>query len=81
MENSPEETNKKSEGSCGCNCHQQCGPSKHKCCGCGFGKGLIAGVLLCVLIIFIANQVCGNHMMRCSYNGSSMTQNTVPDTK
>jgi hypothetical protein len=81
MENPVEEANKKSEGVCGCNCHNSFGSGAHKCCGCGFGKGLIAGVPLCLLIFFIADRVCSNHMMRCSYNGSSMMENTTPDTK
>jgi hypothetical protein len=81
MENSVEDMNKKSEDACGCKCHNQCGFGAHKCCGCGLGKGLIAGVLLCLLIFFIADRVCSNHMMRCSYNGSSIIENTTPDTK
>jgi hypothetical protein len=76
MENSPVETGKKSEGDCGCQCHQ----SMHSCGHCGFWKGLIAGVVLCALIMFICDRVCARHMACGYYNSPSMTQNAEPDT-
>jgi len=80
MENMPENTGKKSEAGCGCQCHQSCGSGMHGCGHCGFWKGLIAGVVLCALILFICDRVCARHM-ECGYNNSSsMTQNAEPDT-
>lgn len=79
MESSPEQMGNKSEGGCGCQCHNKCGAGMNGCSHCGFWKGLIAGVVLCALIMFICDRVCANHMASCAYNSSSMTQNAEPD--
>jgi len=84
MEMSQEEKDKaqKSQGGCGCQCHNKCGAGMNSCCGkCGtFFKGLIAGVLLCALFAFFCEHICDRHMEHCYFNSSSMTQNAEPDT-
>jgi hypothetical protein len=81
LENLKEEADKKSESGCACQCHNQCGACKSGCGHCGFWKGLIIGVALCALIMFICDRVCENHMgmVRGYYNSPSMTQNAEPD--
>lgn len=76
MENTQVEANK-SQGGCGCQCHNKCGSGMNGCGHCGFWKGLILGVVLCALLVFFCDRVCDRHMKGCFY-GSPMMQNQEP---
>ncbi len=79
MEPSSEELKKVCKEGCGCHCHAHgCGNNAGHCCS-GFWKGLIVGMVLFALLVFLCDRLC-EHRMAWGYNNSpSMTQNAEPD--
>ncbi len=79
MEQPIEAGGKKDHGSCGCQYHDHCAMHMHGHCHCGFWKGLILGMVLVALLVFLCDRICDHRIEPGYYNSPSMTQNAEPD--